>query len=80
MACACKVSQQLDYLNKKYGEKTPESKKTNIRGRLIPMMLNILAKLFVVLLVPFMIVFIIIKAITKKPIKIDKFVKKSKDV
>lgn len=30
MACACKVTRQLDFLHQKYGDKQPTSKKTNI--------------------------------------------------
>ncbi len=30
MACACKVSQQLSYIERKYGTKTKTSPKTNI--------------------------------------------------
>jgi len=32
MACACKVTRQLDFLHKKYGDKLPQSKKTDIVG------------------------------------------------
>lgn len=34
MACACKVTRQLDFLHKKYGENQPESRKTDIVGKI----------------------------------------------
>jgi len=80
MACACKVSQQLDYINKKYGGKQPQNKKTNIRGNFGIIMRNFFATLFVILLTPLLIVYICIKGLTGKKIRIDKFLKKSKDV
>ena len=80
MACACKVSQQIDYLQKKYGTEKPQSKKTNIRGNFGPMMISLLGRIFAILLSPLMIVYIIIAAVTGKKIRIDKFLKKKKNV
>lgn len=80
MACACKVTQQINYLQKKYGTTPPESKKTNIRGNFGPMMISLFGRILAILLSPLMMVYIIIAAIMGKKIRIDKFLKKKKDV
>ena len=79
MACACKVNQQLDYLHKKYGDNQPKNKKTNIRD-MVTMKAEALALVILAIpLMPVIIVYIIAKTISGKPIHIDKFVRKKKD-
>ena len=52
MACACKVTQQIDYLHKKYGDDLPKSKKTNIRGKVIAGIRNTFIYILALPLVP----------------------------
>jgi hypothetical protein len=77
MACNCKVTQNIDYLHKKYGDKTPQSKASNIRGSAMAIIEN--AVIFTVLLplTPFMLVFAIGAAIAGKTIHLDKIVKRT---
>ena len=80
MACACKVTQQVDYLHKKYGDKTPQSKKSQIRENVMAKVEN--AAIFVLLipLIPFFAIYALIKAIRGESVHIDKILKKKKDV
>lgn len=79
MPCACKVNQQLSYLQKKYGT-NPQSKKTNIRGNVGLRIRNVLALLLIIPLLPAFVVYILIKFTRGENIKIDNFLKKKKDV
>lgn len=71
MGCACKVTEQIDYLHKKYGDDQPTSKTTNIKGSILAKLEN----LFILILLLPVYPFIAIYVITKKKITIDKFLK-----
>lgn len=70
MACACKVTQQLTYLQKKYGTNQPGNKKTDIRIRIKVFFVNLMNGIISLLLAPLMIISILI--LRKKPINITK--------
>lgn len=76
MACACKVNAQIDYLHKKYGDKQPQSKKTDIRGKVLAKTENLVIHILLIPLIPVMAVYALIKLISGKTIKIDKLVKR----
>lgn len=76
MACACKVNQQIDYLHKKYGDKQPQSKKTNISGSVMAGVENFFIYLLAVPFIPFFGIYAIFTAVSGKRINIDKFVRK----
>lgn len=80
MGCACKTVQQIDYLHKKYGNNLPQNKKTHIRDSIDLSFKGILLYLLVVLLLPVFVVYALIKLISGKEIRLDKFVKRKKDV
>lgn len=83
MACACKVNQELEYLQKKYGHNMPKSKSSNIRGivsgffKQIGILIGIL--ILAVPFLPLMLIGILIRLAVKrkKPIEIDKIFKLS---
>lgn len=56
MACACKVSQQLSYIEKKYGTKTKVSKKTSVTVKAKMVLNSILTGIIVILAAPVMLV------------------------
>lgn len=59
MACACKVNQQLSYIQKKYGVGGPKQKKaTAFNARMI--LTNMLNMVVAVLLTPIMLISILI--------------------
>lgn len=70
MACACKVSQQLSFIEKKYGTKTKVSKKTDISVRVKLVFNAILNAIIVILAAPVMLVSILLNR--KKVININK--------
>lgn len=78
MACACKVNQQLSYLQKHYGTNKEQegSRKTDIRTQMIILGKKIISGFFVLLFLPLFLISILIKALFKKNkvIKLDKFV------
>ena len=53
MACACKVTRQLDFLHKKYGDKLPERRKTDIIGKVRAKTTNLFLYAFAIPLLPF---------------------------
>lgn len=81
MGCACKVGQQLSYLQKHYGVKTVENKKTNIRANANGIIKSIITGAVVLLLCPFMIISVVVRGLIKKePLNISKIFKLDKDV
>lgn len=54
MACACKVNRDITYLQKKYGEKQPENKRTNIKGALNLFFKKIFFSFIIVIFFPLM--------------------------
>ena len=77
MACNCKVTQNIDYLHKKYGDKTPQSKASNIRGSAMAIIENAVIFTLLLPLTPLMLVFTIGSAIAGKTIHLDKIVKRT---
>ena len=73
MGCACKTNQQISYLQKKYGDKQPKSKATNIRNMVSVSIKNILIAILMIPIMPIILIFLICRHIfTKKPIDINK--------
>jgi len=70
MACACKVGQQLSYLEKKYGVGGPKSKRTNMSVNAKVFFVNMLGFIVSVLALPFMLVSVLLNR--KKVINIGK--------
>lgn len=77
MACACKVTQELTYLQKKYGHNMPKSKSSNIKE----MMTGIVKQTGIMILalpfLPLMIIGIMFNMLFKrnKAVEIDKVFK-----
>ena len=79
MACACKVNKQIEKINKIYG--TQETVKTDIRGLVSLFFKKILLFILYIPLIPFFSLYLLIrKFFTNKPIVIDKFVKRRRNV
>lgn len=79
MACACKVNKQIEKINKIYG--TQETVKTDIRGLVSIFFKKILLFILNISLMPIFGVYLLIrKFFTNKPIVIDKFVKRRRNV
>ena len=70
MACACKVNQQLSYLQKKYGTESPGSKKTDIRTQVKLWFYKALISIITFTLMPFLLLITFINR--KGPINISK--------
>jgi hypothetical protein len=76
MACACKVTKYVNRIEKRYGNKTWNSKKSNVSG----IIKNVIKKGVVILIcipiVPIMLTYILVRnCFTKKAISIDKVFK-----
>lgn len=79
MACACKVNKQIEKINKIYG--TQKTVKTDIRGLVSIFFKKILLFILYIPLIPFFSLYLLIrKFFTNKPIIIDKFVKRRRNV
>jgi hypothetical protein len=79
MACACKVNKQIEKINKIYG--TQKTVKTDIRGLVSIFFKKILLFILYIPLIPFFSLYLLIrKFFTNKPIVIDKFVKRRRNV
>lgn len=74
MACACKVNQQLSYIEKHYGVKSKESKSMDIRGAIKKNIRGFLIHILLLPVYPLWGVVLLIKG--GKPIRIDRLVKK----
>ena len=73
MGCGCKTNKQISYLQKKYGEKVPQSKSTRMRKMFLGSIKNILLIILMIPVVPIFLIFTGIKHIfSKKPIDINK--------
>lgn len=68
MACACKVNQQIDYLHKKYGNKIPESKESNISQNIKFKFKKGLINLFSLVISPVLFIIIVISTIFGKKV------------
>ena len=74
MACACKVNQQIAYMQKMYGEKKPNSSepKTHIAQDIKAFFHKTAILLILIPLIPVMAIFILgWKILKKKPIRMD---------
>ena len=75
MACACKVNQQIDYLHKKYGVNVPKSKTKKINFDFGLFMENLGLGILVIPFIPFILLHIIIKSLSKdKRISVKKLI------
>lgn len=72
MACKCKVSENIDAIYKKYGDKKKETKQTNIRQLVSSSLRSFPLYIAVIPAIPFMLAINIFKTFTKKTIKIGK--------
>ena len=66
MACACKVNEQIGYLQKKYGHKIPTSKKSILGFRFKETLKALLIYLLVIPLLPLMLLHVLYVSIFKK--------------
>lgn len=82
MGCACKVSEQMTYLQKKYGsEQPPQSKKTHIAETVKYKLKNIGYYILISPLIPFMVIYILLQRVKGvKSINIEKTFNLKKDV
>lgn len=74
MGCGCKAKQQVTFLEKKYGTNMPQSKLTNITGKLFGAIKKILLTIILIPIVPAVAIFFIFKNVVfkkKKPINIS---------
>ena len=74
MACACKVNQQLSYMQKMYGDKKPNSSepKTHIAQDIKVFFHKLGLMLLLIPLMPLMFIFLVGRSIFRKtPLKID---------
>lgn len=80
MACACKVNQQITYLQRKYGTNIPKNKQTDIGFEISYFFKRVLEVIVVVLTAPFMWFFTVLSKLLsrKKVIDINKLVGLSK--
>lgn len=69
MACACKVNQQLSYIQRKYGVDGPKQKAGKVFNTWI-ILTNIFNAIAAMLLIPFMLISILFRS--KKTINISK--------
>lgn len=60
MACACKVNQQLSYLQRRYGTDSPDKKGTNISVKVEMFFKKVLNGIVVVVLSPIMLLSILL--------------------
>lgn len=80
MACACKVNKQIEKIHKIYGTETKRHE-TNIRGLVSNFFQKVLIIILYIPLTPFFSLYLLIrKFFTNKPIVIDKFVKRRRNV
>lgn len=79
MACACKVTQQINYLQKKYGTNMPKSNKKDFKLNVRLLLEKLFLSLLIIPILPFMLLHILFVAIFKKKknIQIDRFFKRS---
>lgn len=73
MGCGCKTNQQISYLQKKYGDKQPQSKSTKIREGFGNGVKTFLLVLLLIPIIPLVAIFLIVRHLfSKKPIDINK--------
>lgn len=77
MACACKVTQELTYLQRKYGHNMPKSKSSNIKEMASGIVKQIGIMILALPFLPLMIIGIMFNMLFKrnKAVEIDKVFK-----
>lgn len=75
MACACKVSKQLDFIHKKYGNNIPKSKNTQISTMISNRMKEFGLLLLTIPFIPIFLVRVIFDGVRGNTIRIDKVFK-----
>lgn len=75
MACACKVNQQLSYIEKHYGVKSKESKSMDVRGAIKRNIRGFFIHVLLLPVYPLWGLVLLLKG--RKPIRIDRLVKKN---
>lgn len=76
MGCACKVTQYVNKVNRRYGNKFSNRTKTNITEIVKTAFKKVFYGLICLPLIPFMLIYIIFhKVFSKRPISIDKIFK-----
>ena len=79
MGCACKVNQHITNITKQYG--TSKTIKTNIKDKVNLWFKKLFIGLICVPFLPLMVIYLIVrKCITNKPILINRFIKRTKNV
>ena len=71
MGCACKVSQQLSFLEKKYGKNIPKSKKTDISGRFKTGIKSVGIMILIIPITPVILIISLLKNLLTKKKTID---------
>ena len=71
MGCNCKVNQKIDYLHRKYGNKIPVSKKTEISFHFKEKIKEFFVFLIGLLFLPIIILFVLYKVIFTKEKKVS---------
>lgn len=71
MGCNCKVNQQIDYMHRKYGNKLPVSKKTEISFRIKEKAREFLVFLISLIFLPLMVLSVLYKTLFTKDKKIS---------
>lgn len=76
MACACKVTKYVNRIDKRYGQKTWQNKKSNISGMIKNWFYNALIAIISLPFLPIITLYLIVrKCFSKKPILLDKIFK-----
>lgn len=77
MACACKVDKHITKIERQYGTNILPTKKTDISGEIKKFFNKTLIGLICLPFMPIIFLFVLLRGFfTKKPISIDKFIKK----
>lgn len=71
MGCGCKANRQISFLEKKYGENMPQSKTTNISGKIANGIKQTVTAIILIPLFPIVGVFLIGKHLFSKRKSID---------
>lgn len=80
MGCACKVNQQIENINKIYGN-GKISQKTNIKELFSSILYRVIIYILYILFFPIIIIYLLFrKFITNRPISLDSFIKHKKNV
>jgi hypothetical protein len=75
MACKCKVTENINYIQSKYGSDLTDRKKTDIRGMVSKYVLNMILWILTLPAIPIMFAINIFKSLTNSKIKFSKLVR-----